>query len=263
MQIINSNQSIHSAKMPLIDCTLKATPKPAGRKKPDRAACSNCRLQTFCLAKNLNGSGLERLGSIVTLAKPLRKNQHLYRQGDEFNSIYFIRSGSVKSYIVSAGGDELAVSFYMPGEIIGFDGLYSRQHTGSIIALQDAYLCEIPYAALESLCASEPLLQRQFNKLQSRQIIHQQEMTMLRSQKTAAEKLTAFLWNMSQRYKRLNLSPVSFCLPMTRKDIAGCLGLSLETVSRILKLLQDQDLIKVNGREITLTNLQRTGVMCH
>jgi len=151
----------------------------------------------------------------------------------------------------------------MPGEVIGLDGLYSERYMSSMVTLQDATLCEIPYKALETLCASQPLLQKRFNELQSRQIVHEQEMTMLRGQKTAASRLIAFLLNMSKHYEELKLSPVCFRLPMTRKDIGSCLGLTLETISRLFTQLQDQELLRVKGREVTLTNIRFADSICH
>jgi CRP/FNR family transcriptional regulator len=227
-----------------------------------KAACKDCRVSNLCLVKGLESEGLEKLGDIATAPKPLRKNRHLYRQSDEFSSLYFIRSGFVKSYVTNANGDELAVSFLMPGEIIGLEGLYLKQNASSIVALEDTYLCEVPYKALEKLCNSEPILQKRFCELQSKRIVQELEMVMLRGQKTALHRLVAFLFNLSQRFELLRLSPVSFRLPMTRKDIAACLGLTIETVSRLFTILQKQNLIKAEGRHITLTGLRRDEYLC-
>jgi CRP/FNR family transcriptional regulator len=262
-QITNSKQSVSPRKMPFISSAIAAHPIPKIRPDLQKTAFIDCRLQNLCLAKNLSGNGLRQLDRIVKAAISLKAGKHLYRQEDDFKSLYFIRSGFVKSYITNADGDELAVSFYMPGEVIGLDGLYAKQHMSSMVALQDASICEIPYDALEKLCAAQPILQKRFNELQSRQIVHEQEMTMLRGQKTAASRLIAFLLNMSKRYEELKLSPVCFRLPMTRKDIGSCLGLTLETVSRLFTQLQEQELLRVKGREVTLTNLRVSGTVCH
>ncbi len=218
-------------------------------------ACEACRLSPLCLSKHLDPLGQKALSDIVSFRRPLRKRQHLYRQGDDFGSLFFVRSGALKSYVNNESGDELAVSFYLPGELVGLDGLYRGQHSSSVSALEETYLCEIPYKALERLFATQPLLQKRFVELQSRQIIQEQAMTQLRGQKSAADQLTAFLQNLSQRYRRIKLSSTTFRLPMTRKEIAGCLGLTIETVSRLFTRFQEQRLITVRGREVSLTEL--------
>lgn len=220
-----------------------------------KGSCQDCRLSDLCLSRELNMQGMNALNQIVSFRQPLRKKQHLYRQGDKFGSIYFVRSGYLKSCVTNKEGDELAVSFIFPGEVVGLDGLHGKEHTSSVSALGDTFLCEIPFHALEKLFVTQPLVQKRFIELQSRQIVQEQEMTMLRGEKTAADQLVAFLANLSARYARIRLSPTSFRLPMTRKDIAACLGLTIETVSRLFTQFHEDDLLSVDGREVTLTQL--------
>jgi CRP/FNR family transcriptional regulator len=255
--------SEQQSKLAALARTFTSHSQTTARSKHDKASCSDCRLLTSCLSKDLSSDELKQLSGIMKAVKPLRKSLHLYRQADQFKSLFIIKSGFAKSYVTDIDGNELAVSFFMPGEIIGLDGLYPQHYLSSVMALEDTLVCEIPYEAFESLCATQPLLQKHFNELQSRQIVQEREMTMLRGQKTAVRRLTAFLLNMSNRYKRQKLSPVSFRLPMSRGDIAGCLGLRLETVSRLFTTLQKQDLLVVNGRDVTLTNLKPGGVLSH
>lgn len=233
------------------------------KRSVNKNGCGDCHLQNLCLSRDLDSTVRAQLASIVKFHSKLSKRQHLYRQGDPFESLYLVRSGSVKSSILSENGDELALSFFMRGELIGLDGLYSKSYTSSVIALEDSYVCEIPLVELERLCNNSPVLQRHFMELQSRQIVQEQEMTKLRGQKTAASRLMAFLKNLSARYERLGQSPETFLLPMTRKEIAGCLGLTLETVSRSFTAFQQQELIVVKGREVSLTNIQSANTTRH
>lgn len=262
-QLRDSVQPEHKSKLEILARNYSSYSHVEMPSKYQKVSCYDCRLQNSCLTKSLSANGLAKFVGVVKSAKGLRKNLYLYRQADQFVSLYFVKSGFVKSYVVDTEGNELAVSFFMPGEIIGLDGLYSKHYTSSIIALQDTSVCEIPYDALENLCAAEPELQKYFNELQSRQIVQEQKMTMLRGHKNATDRLLAFLLNMSNRYKRQKLSSLSFRLPMTRKDIGGCLGLTLETVSRVFTTLQKQELLTVNGKDVTLKNLKPSGVLSH
>jgi DNA-binding MarR family transcriptional regulator len=72
------------------------------------------------------------------------------------------------------------------------------------------------------------------------------------------------VWNlcMVKGFELLSLSPVSFRLPMTRKDIAARLGLTIETVSRLFTILQKQNLIKSESQHFTLTGLRRDKYFC-
>ncbi|MFT7470441.1 MAG: CRP/FNR family transcriptional regulator [Kiritimatiellia bacterium] len=243
-----------------IASTLSALPNIHVAINSNTTACHDCRLNTLCLSKNLNTKDLTALSKIAKTLSPLRKRQHLFRQGDKFNSLFLVRSGSVKSYSTNVSGDELGVNFYLPGELIGLDGVYTKEHGSSVVALEDTFLCELPYHALEKLFIAQPLVQSHFNELLSRQMVQEHAITLMHSQKTADDRLVAFLLNLSQRFKRLKQSPVSFRLPMPRKDIAGCLGLAHETISRLFSEFQHRDWMEVSGREVRLLNLPNDGL---
>jgi len=68
----------------------------------------------------------------------------------------------------------------------------------------------------------------------------------------AAQRVAIFLLDMSSRYGHLGYSPSQFVLRMTRQDIGSYLGLTLETVSRLLAYLQREELIQVQGKSIAL-----------
>ena len=68
--------------------------------------CGNCRLNSICLPLALESDDIEQLDNIIQRSKPLQKNQHLYREGDEFQSVYAVRSGTLKAYKTTDDGRE-------------------------------------------------------------------------------------------------------------------------------------------------------------
>jgi len=79
-------------------------------------------------------------------------------------------------------------------------------------------------------------------------------------QRSAEERLAAFLISLSNRYKRRGFSSTQFNLTMSRGDIGNYLGLALETVSRLFTRFQSEGLLKVERRNIELLDRQR---LCH
>ena len=63
------------------------------------------------------------------------------------------------------------------------------------------------------------------------------------SQRTATERLAAFLMALSRRNERRGEDPTEIVLPMTRTDIADFLGLTIETVSRTFTKFRSEHLI--------------------
>jgi len=218
-------------------------------------SCASCRLNELCLPIALNKTEIHQLDEIVERNRPYKKGDHLYRQSDDFKSVYAVRSGSFKSYVLSNNGQGRVTGFFLPGEIIGMDGIASKKYANSTIALEHSSICEIPFSQLEKLSHDLPSLQHHFFAIMGNEIAKDQQIHTLLSNYTAEERTASFLLGLSSRYARVSLSPTRFLLPMTRSDIGEYLGLTVETVSRIFTGLQKKNLIQVSNREIELLDV--------
>ncbi len=220
-------------------------------------SCASCRLNELCLPIALNKTEIHQLDEIVERNRPYKKGEHLYRQNDPFKSVYAVRAGSFKSYVLSDSGQGRVTAFYLPGEIIGMDGIASKHYGNSIQALEHSSICEIPFSQLEKLSHQLPNLQHHFFAIMGNEIAKDQQIHTLLCSYTAEERTASFLLGLSSRYARVALSPVRFLLPMTRGDIGEYLGLTVETVSRIFTSLQRKGLISVKNREIEILDIDK------
>lgn len=218
-------------------------------------SCGQCRLNAVCLPISLHIDDIDRVNDIIQRGRPLQKGDTLYRVKDGFKCIYAVRSGSVKTVTVTDDGREQVTGFYLPGEILGMDGISTNFHTNTAIAMETTAICEIPFSQMESLTSSIPSLQRHMFQILGREINADQQLITLLSKSSADERVATFLLSISIRNHRRNLSATSFRLPMSRADIGNYLGLTVETVSRCLSRLQKQALIEADKREIQLLNL--------
>ena len=218
--------------------------------------CGNCRLNSICLPLALESDDIKQLDNIIQRSKPLQKSQHLYREGDGFQSVYAVRSGTLKAYKTTDDGREQVTAFYFPGEILGMDGISNNTHASSARALETAAVCEIPFSSLEKLSAMMPTLQRHFFQLMSREITEDQQLITLLSKNSADERVASLMLSISARNARRKLSATQFRLPMSRVDIGNYLGLTVETVSRVFSRMQKMDILSVDNKEIKILELE-------
>ncbi|MEP0202121.1 MAG: fumarate/nitrate reduction transcriptional regulator Fnr [Halioglobus sp.] len=218
--------------------------------------CGNCRLNSLCLPLALESEDIEQLDSIIQRSKPLQKSNHLYREGDAFQSVFAVRSGTLKAYKTTDDGREQVTGFYFPGEIVGMDGISNNTHASSAKALETSALCEIPFTSLERLSTLMPSLQRHFFQLMSREITADQQLITLLSKNSADERVAALLLSISTRNSRRKLSATHFRLPMSRVDIGNYLGLTVETVSRVFSRMQKMDVLRVDNKEIEILDIE-------
>jgi CRP/FNR family transcriptional regulator len=219
-----------------------------------QVSCGNCRLNSICLPLALESDDIEQLDAIIQRSKPLQKSQHLYREGDEFQSVYAVRSGTLKAYKTTDDGREQVTGFYFPGEILGMDGINNNSHASSAKALETVAVCEIPFSSLEKLSSLMPTLQRHFFQLMSREITEDQQLITLLSKNSADERVSALMLSISARNARRKLSSTQFRLPMSRVDIGNYLGLTVETVSRVFSRMQKMEILRVDNKEIEILN---------
>jgi CRP/FNR family transcriptional regulator len=204
---------------------------------------------------SLDTDDVERLEQIVQKRRPLNRGDHLYRSGDEFRSIYAIKSGSMKTYTISEEGEEQVTGFHLPGEMVGLDAINSGTHPCSAVALETSSICEVPFTALEDLASKVPGLQRQLLRIMSKEIFADHEMLHTLAKRTAEERLAIMLLSLSDRFSRRGLSPYRFRLTMSRSDLSNYLGLAPETMSRLFKRFQDKGWMIGEGKEVQLENV--------
>ena len=217
--------------------------------------CANCRLASVCLPISLELEDISRLDDIIQRGRPVHKGKHIYRAGEEFSSVYALRSGAVKTVKITESGLEQITGFYLPGEIIGMDGIAFSNHTNSAIALETSAICEIPFSRLEELSTKVPSLQRRFFQLMSKEITQDQQLITLLGKNSAEERIAALLLSISSRNYSRGLSANEFFLPVSRSDIGNYLGLTIETVSRVFSRLHKLGIIELNKRHVVISDI--------
>ncbi len=220
------------------------------------ARCQNCSLSSLCLPLALELEDMEQFDAIIRRRSPLKKGEPLFRQGSTFDSVFAVRSGSLKQVTTEGSGEDQVTNFYLPSELVGLDGIDEESYPGSVIALETTTVCEIPFDRLDTLSERLPELRTQLYRSMSKELRDDRKMMRLLSRKTADQRLASFFLNLSERFRRRGYSPYSFRLSMSRADIGNYLGLAVETVSRILGRFQQQKLVDVSGREVHILDLE-------
>lgn len=217
-----------------------------------KTACSSCSLRELCLPIGLSQTEIQALDELIYRRRVCRRGEHLYRAGAGFQSLYAIRSGFFKTYVLHEDGREQVTGFQMMGEIMGMDAISSDAHTCNALALEDSEICEVPFGKLEQMSRDIPSLQHHLHKIMSREIVRDHGVMLLLGSMRAEERLAAFLLNLSQRFAARGYSPTSFHLRVTREEIGSYLGLKLETVSRTFSRFQEDGLIGVQNKDVVL-----------
>lgn len=223
--------------------------------------CSNCRLSALCLPISLQLEDVDRLDKIIQRGRPVQKSDRIYHAGARFEAVYAVRSGAVKTVNITHEGQEQITGFYLPGEIIGMDGIATGNHTNAAIALETSAVCEIPFARLEELSMQLPGLQRRFFQIMSKEIANEQQLITLLGKNSADERICALLLSISARNHSRGLAADEFHLPMSRSDMGNYLGLTIETVSRVMGRLHKQGVINLDKKHVQVKDMPKLRIL--
>lgn len=186
---------------------------------------------------------VQRLGSRMRFGK----DEEVYAQEDQAEFIYRVVSGAVRTSRLMSDGRRQIAEFYYPGEMFGLEP--GPEHRFSAEALCNCEILVLRRSALKTMSNDEPL-ERAIWHATRRELERAQEHLMLLGRKTACEKVASFLAEMAERR---GLAAVE--LPMSRQDMADYLGLTIETVSRMLTQLQGSKVVEFAGcRQFRVSN---------
>lgn len=198
---------------------------------------------------------MQRLDQIIGRRRRIPRDTTLYRVGDPFINLYAIRLGHFKTCQINPGGAQQITGFQMAGELLGMDAISTDHHHCDAVALEDSEVCEIPFPRLEELFGSIPTLLHHFHRMMSQEITREQSVMLLLGNMRAEQRFAAFLTNLGSRYAARGYSSSNFQLRMSREDIGNYLGLTIESISRLLNKFKKQGWLRVNHREIELLDL--------
>jgi CRP/FNR family transcriptional regulator len=252
IRVLNNPAHARVAKAPAITLSTSSAAKSGASRA---VSCSSCCLQGVCLPSGMDTNKLCEMDELTRVKRRVARGTVLYRNGDAFDSLYAVRSGSFKSVGFSRGGEEKVTGMHLPGEVMGLDAISARKHGYDAVALEDSEVCVIPYARLTQLALQIPELQAQLLRILSGDISRDQGLMLLLGGMDAEQRISAFLLSLSRRYQKLGYAASRFSLRMTREEIGSYLGLTLETVSRLFSRLQRDGLITAHQREVELKDV--------
>lgn len=167
--------------------------------------------------------------------------EFLFAEGDAATHMYRVETGAVALYKVLLDGRRQILSFAYPGDLIGLGA--RGEHVITAQAIKPTRLRCLPLAAVHQSARLDPMLGLKLYEALANELAATRDLMLTTGQRSATERVAAFLLAFSRRNERNGNDPISFELPMTRNDIGDFLGLTIETVSRTFTRLRMLELI--------------------
>jgi CRP/FNR family transcriptional regulator, anaerobic regulatory protein len=219
--------------------------------------CSGCAVRRLAVCGVLDCdklAALRRLGNHSRLSP----GQPLFHEGDDADRVYTVTRGSLKLYKLLPDGRRQITGFMHAGDFVGTS--FDNEYAFTAEALEHTQLCSYPGKRFDEFTQTNPELERELYRLAAHEAAAAQQQFVLLGRKTAAERVASFFVGLAQRTeKRKGLASSTICLPMSRSDIADYLGLTKETVSRVISMMKSQRLIR-SDKAASVEILDRQGL---
>lgn len=225
---------------------------------PKGHPCEDCPVRPITICRRLDPVTLANLRALGTLQR-LGPGQPIFHEGDPVRRVFMLANGSLKIYTLLADGRRQITGFMFPGDFLGIS--VDDEYAFTAEALVQSELWWFTRDVFDRFVEDNPKIERELYRMAAHELAAAQSQMVLLGRKTAAERLASFFLALVERQELVvGERQVAFDLPMSRLDVADYLGLTKETVSRMLAELRSRNLIRLASQD-RIEVLDRAGLM--
>jgi CRP/FNR family nitrogen fixation transcriptional regulator len=190
----------------------------------------------------------EVVGAIMTFDR----NREVFGEGEPAEYFYQVISGAVRTYKLTEDGRRQIGAFYLPGDVFGLEA--GDEHAFTAEAVSRSTVRVAKRSVILSMAARDSDLNRALWTAAARDLRAAQEHLLVLGRMTAEERVATFLLEIAGR----EAADGTVELPMSRQNIADYLGLTIETISRTMTLVEREDAIALpSARRVVVKSPRR------
>ncbi|MBN2282050.1 MAG: Crp/Fnr family transcriptional regulator [Candidatus Marinimicrobia bacterium] len=209
-------------------------------------------LRNVPLFSSLPDEKLEYISKIL-IPRKYTKDTLIVMENDEGDSLFIIREGRVKVTRYSDEGGEVILSILGDDDFFGEMSLLDGEaRSANVVALEDTSVFILTRPDLYNLLESKPTIAIAMLEELATRIRRSDKYIKGLSLSDAETRVGMTLFNLSEQMGTIKNGEVTIEKVPYQQDIANMSGTTRETVSRMLKLLEDKHIIEKEGRRITI-----------
>lgn len=219
-------------------------------------SCCTCN-HKYCAKKvslfsSLSDKDLNKVVSLVT-QKSFDKGDNIFSEGEIFDKLFIINSGSMKVYKYTKDGKEQILYILKEGEFLGDLNLLKKDtFKFSATALEATNICIIHKDDFDALMSNNPNIGIKVLEYAHDRITSLENLIQTLTTKDVEVRLAALLLNLSKTFGVKTTKGVEITLSLTREDMANFIGVTRETISRKLSHFQSENIIEIFDNKLIL-----------
>jgi CRP/FNR family transcriptional regulator len=192
-----------------------------------------------------------------TVPRPFSTGETVFAEGEPCTGLYVVESGHVRIFKSSAGGREHVLAIEGPGSSVAelpvFDG---GDYPASVSAVDDAILLFVSKQDFQALCLEHPQVALKVLRVVGARLRRLVAIIEELSFTTVRHRLAAFLVRLAKTSGTRSGNGLEITLPANNQELASQIGTVRELISRNLSRFQAEGMIKIEGRNVFITDLK-------
>jgi len=186
----------------------------------------------------------------------LERDQVIFLEEDEAEYVYIVVGGKVKIVKQAAGGKEMILEIFGPGDVFGGAALLLSRHPATAVCMEPGTLLCLPHPDYLALLKRFPPMALQVIELLRQRLREAHQAIRALAAERVETRVARLLFKLADKTGVPSPGGIQLALHLTRQDIADMVGCTLETAIRVLSRWQKEGLIKTEEGVITILNRQ-------
>ncbi|UTW52456.1 Crp/Fnr family transcriptional regulator [bacterium SCSIO 12827] len=220
-------------------------------------SCSNCAHRQAAEWSVLEGANVAQMDD-ARRSRSFLAGEAIYHEGDEATGVYCVSSGLVGIRKVDADGESVLLRLVRPGETFGYRSLLTgTPHGVSAEVLKEGRICHVPAATVHRMAADSPALVMAFFRHLARDMAEAENKVMETVTASCRVRFLRLLVAFGGEADSDEGTRVRLELPVSRQDIASLIGVRSETMSRVIRAIENEGLAHFKGRHVDIPDARR------
>lgn len=216
-----------------------------------KVVCKGCS-KKLCAARvpifeNLSCNEIEEIVKKVD-HKEYKKNDVVFSEGNNASSLLFVNKGSIKLYKYNKDGKEQILHILSDGDFFGeLDLVKTSQYKFNAKCIKDTKICALTNEEMREIIYKDPEIAIKMLKSLGEKLSEVESLAQNLSTNDVDTRIAYLLIELMDKYLKVSEDTKYLDLPISREDMASFIGVTRETISRKLKKLENEKIIKIVG----------------
>lgn len=213
--------------------------------------CNSCRGE-LCASKvpifeNLNNEELLEIVKTIN-HKEYIKGDVIFTEGNIANTLYFVNEGKIKLYKYTKDGKEQILHVLSEGDFFGeLDLIKPSKYGFNAKAIVDSKICTLTKEEMKDIMMRNPEIGIKLLETVGERLAKVENLVQNLATNDVDSRMAYLITDLMEKYGEPTGNNISIKLPLSREEMANYIGVTRETISRKLKKLEDENLIKIIG----------------